>query len=85
MGSNNTILSVVVIAVVLGLIMTVIPEKTVTLKKLLEDLNEVVQYFLNWLINKCAPIGIFCMICRALAVYGVEYILPTVAWIVTTI
>lgn len=85
MSSNNTILSVVVIAVVIGLVMTLIPEKTQTLKKVLEDLNEVVQYFLNWLINTCAPVAIFCMITRALAVYGIEYILPTLAWIVTTI
>ncbi len=85
MSSNNSILSVVVIAIVLGLIMTMIPEQTETLKKVIEDLNAVVQYFLNWLINKCAPIGIFCMITRALAVYGVEYIMPTVAWIITTI
>jgi len=85
MSSNNSILSVVVIAIVLGLVMTVIPEKTKNLKAVIEDANEVVQYFLNWLIDKCAPIGIFCMIARALAVYGVEYILPTVAWIVTTI
>lgn len=85
MSSNNTILSVVVIAVVFGLVMTIIPEKTATIKKVIEDLNEIVQFFLNWLINKCAPIGIFCMISRALAVYGIEYILPTVAWIVTTI
>jgi len=85
MASNNSILSVVVIAVVLGLVMTVIPGKTQSLKRVIEDLNEVVQYFLNWLINKCAAVGIFCMITRALAVYGVEYILPTVAWIVTTI
>ncbi len=85
MSSNNTILSVVVVAIVLGLVMTMIPEKTRTLKKLLEDLQEVVQLFLNWLINTCSPIAIFCMITRALAVYGVEYIMPTVAWIVTTI
>ena len=56
MSSNNTILSVVVIAIVLGLIMTMIPEKTENLKKVIEDINEVVQYFLNWLINKCAPV-----------------------------
>ncbi len=85
MSSNNTILSVVVIAIVLGLVMTMIPEKTKTLKAFLEDLQEVVQYFLNWLINTCSPIAIFCMITRALAVYGVEYIMPTVAWIITTI
>ncbi len=85
MSSNNTILSVVVIAVVMGLVMTAIPEKTRNLKKVVEDLNEVVQFFLNWLINKCAAVGIFCMITRALAVYGIEYILPTATWIVTTI
>ena len=85
MSSNNSILSVVVIAIVLGLIMTIIPEKTKRLKGVIEDLNEVVQHFLNFLINKCAAIGIFCMITRALAVYGIEYIMPTVSWIVTTI
>lgn len=84
MSSNNSILSVVVVAVVMGLIMTAIPEKTIALKNVISALNEVVQYFLNWLIGKCAPIGIFCMITRALAVYGIEYILPTVAWIITT-
>lgn len=85
MSSNNTILSVVVITVVVGLVMTAIPEKTQNLKKIITDLNEVVQYFLNWLINRCAAVGIFCMITRALAVYGLDYIMPTVAWIVTTI
>lgn len=85
MSSNNTILSVVVITVVVGLVMTAIPDKTQNLKKVITDMNEVVQYFLNWLINKCAAVGIFCMITRALAVYGLEYIMPTVAWIVTTI
>lgn len=85
MSSNNSILSVVVIAIVLGLVMTIIPEKTSRLKGVIEDLNEVVQHFLNFLINKCAAIGIFCMITRALAVYGIEYIMPTVSWIVTTI
>ena len=41
--------------------------------------------FLNFLINKIAPIAIFCMIVRALAVYGIEYISPTMMWIVVTI
>ncbi len=85
MSSNNTILSVVVIAVVLGLIMATLPAGTVTLQKVFNELFEVVQFFLSWLITNCAPIGIFCMIARALAVYGTEYILPTFAWILTTI
>ena len=84
-STNNTILSVVVVAIVLGLCMTAMGEKADPLKKVIENLNDVVQMFLNFLINKIAPVAIFCMITRTLAVYGVEYIGPTLVWIVTTI
>ncbi len=85
MSTNNQILSVVVFAVVLGLCMAVMGERATPLKNVIENLNEVVQMFLNFLINKTAPIAIFCMITRALAVYGIEYIAPTLVWIATTI
>lgn len=85
MSTNNAILSVVVFAVVLGLCMAVMGEKANPLKAVIENLNDVVQMFLNFLINKTAPIAIFCMITRALAVYGIEYIAPTLVWIATTI
>lgn len=84
-SSNNSILSVVVVAIVLGLCMTMMGEKADPLKKVIENLNDVVQMFLNFLINKVGPTAIFCMITRTLAVYGVEYIGPTLVWIVTTI
>lgn len=84
-SSNNTILSVVVVAIVLGLCMTVLGEKTEPLRKVIENLNDVVQLFLNFLIDKIGPFAIFCMITRTLAVYGVEYIRPTLVWITTTI
>lgn len=84
-SSNNSILSVVVVAIVLGLCMTMMGEKADPLKKVIENLNDVVQMFLNFLINKVGPVAIFCMITRTLAVYGVEYIGPTMVWIVTTI
>ena len=84
MSTNNTILSVVVFAIVLGLCMTIMGEKADPLKKVIENLNDVVQMFLNFLINKTAPIAIFCMITRALAVYGIEYIRPTLVWVATT-
>ncbi|MBQ6775561.1 MAG: dicarboxylate/amino acid:cation symporter [Synergistaceae bacterium] len=85
MSTNNAILSVVVFAVVLGLCMAVMGERAKPLKDVIDNLNEVVQMFLNFLINKTAPIAIFCMITRALAVYGIEYIAPTLVWIATTI
>lgn len=60
-------------------------EKAAPLKRVIEVLNDVVQMALNFLINKVAPVAIFCMIARAFAVYGVEYISPTLVWIATTI
>lgn len=85
LSSNNAILSVVVVAIVLGLCMTAMGEKADPLKRVIETLNDVVQMTLNFIINKVAPVAIFCMIARAFAVYGVEYISPTLVWIATTI
>lgn len=84
-ASNNAILSVVVTALILGLCMTYLKEKAEPLKQVIESLNEVIQLFLNFLIDKVGPVAIFCMITRALAVYGVEYIRPTLVWMMTTI
>ena len=64
---------------------TTMGEKAAPLKRVIEVLNDVVQMALNFLINKVAPVAIFCMIARAFAVYGVEYISPTLVWIATTI
>lgn len=85
LSSNNAILSVVVVAIVLGLCMTAMGEKADPLKRVIETLNDVVQMTLNFIINKVAPVAIFCMIARAFAVYGIEYISPTLVWIATTI
>ena len=49
------------------------------------DHNDIIQMFLNFLIDRVGPVAIFCMICRTLAVYGVEYIRPTLVWMITTI
>ena len=85
MSTNTTILSVVVIAIVLGLCITKMGEKANPIKSVIQNLNDIVQMFLDFLINKIAPIAIFCMITRALAVYGYEYISPTLVWIASTI
>lgn len=84
-SSNNEIISVVVVAIILGLCMTMLGSKTEPLRKVIENLNDVIQLFLNFLIDKIGPVAIFCMITRTLAIYGIEYIRPTLVWIVTTI
>lgn len=84
-SSNSSILSVVVIAIALGLCITAMGEKAKPLKNVIENLNDVVQMYLNFLIDRCGPIAIFCMITRTFAIYGIEYIKPTLVWIITTI
>ena len=84
-SSNNSILSVVVVAIIMGLGMTAMGKKADPLKHVLESLNELVQRFLDFLIDEVGPLAIFCMITRTLAIYGIEYIGPTMVWIVTTI
>ncbi|HUM83027.1 MAG TPA: dicarboxylate/amino acid:cation symporter [Lachnospiraceae bacterium] len=84
-SSNNAVLAVVTISVILGLCMTKMGKKAEPLKNVIENLNDIIQMFLNFLINKIGPVAIFCMITRALAVYGTEYIKPTLVWMVTTI
>lgn len=82
-GSNNRILAVVVVAIIIGLCLNKLGEKTEPLKKVLESGNEVIQLYLTFLINKVGPVAIFCLISRTFAIYGIEYIAPAAAYIVS--
>lgn len=85
MGSNNSILAVVVTAVIIGLAMNALGEKADVLKKLMSCISNIVQVYMEFLINKISPIAIFCMISRTFATYGIEYIRPTLSFMVATI
>ena len=82
-SSNNSILAVVVVAIIIGLCMNALGEKTDPLKKVLESVNEVIQFYLTFLINKVGPVAIFCLISRTFAIYGTEYLAPAAAYIVS--
>ncbi len=81
-SSNNSILAVVVVAIIIGLCMNALGEKADPLKKVLESVNEIIQLYLTFLINKVGPIAIFCLISRTFAIYGTEYLAPAAAYIV---
>ena len=81
-SSNNSILAVVVVAIIIGLCMNALGEKADPLKKVLESVNEIIQLYLTFLINKVGPIAIFCLISRTFAIYGTEYLAPASAYIV---
>ena len=82
-SSNNSILAVVVVAIILGLCMNALGEKADPLKKVLESLSEVINLYLTFLINKVGPLAIFCLISRTFAIYGTEYLAPAAAYIVS--
>lgn len=82
-STNNSILAVVVVAIIMGLCMNSLGEKADPLKKVLESANEVIQMYLTFLINKVGPFGIFCLISRTFAIYGVEYLAPAAAYVVS--
>lgn len=83
--TNTSILAVVAIAVIMGLTMNALGKQADPVKKVLESLNEMIRVYMEFLINKISPIAIFCMISRTFATYGVEYLRPALAWIVSTI
>lgn len=69
-SSNNSILAVVVVAIVLGLCMNALGDKVDPLKKVLENFSDIINLYLTFLINKVGPVAIFCLISRTFATYG---------------
>lgn len=82
-STNNSILAVVFTAVVIGICMNALGEKAAALKKVFESANEIIQMYLNFLINKIGPVAIFCLVARTFAIYGAEYLKPAAAYIVS--
>ena len=82
-STNNSILAVVFTAVVIGICMNALGEKAAPLKKVFESANDVIQMYLNFLINKIGPVAIFCLVTRTFAIYGAEYLKPAAAYIVS--
>lgn len=85
-GDNTAVLAIVFLAVALGLCMNVLgTEKTATLKKLLQEINDVIVIFLNFVVTKFGPIAIFVLLSRTFATYGINYLKPAFVYVITTI
>ena len=85
-SSNTEVLAIVFLAAATGLCMNKLGfEKTTTMRRLLQELNDIVTVFLNFVVTKFAPIAIFLLISRTFATYGIEYIRPAVVYMVLTV
>ncbi|WP_058989756.1 dicarboxylate/amino acid:cation symporter [Anaerococcus rubeinfantis] len=84
LSSNNQILSVVIVGIIIGVALIFMAKEGEPIIRLFESFNTLIQKYINFLINYLSPLAIFCMVARALAVYGIEYIKPTMVWMITT-
>ncbi len=75
-STNGNVLAIVFIAVAMGLAMNTLEEETKTLKKLFEEVSKIITLFLSFVVNKFAPIGIFCLLTRTFAIYGIDSLRP---------
>ena len=84
-STNGNVLAIVFIAVAIGLAMNTLKDETKTLKKLFEEVSKIITLFLSFVVNKFAPIGIFCLLTRTFAIYGIDSLRPALAYVVTVV
>lgn len=84
-ANNQAIFSVVFISVILGISIGFLEDKAKNIKKVVEDLNNIITLFLDVLMNRVAPYAIFSLIVRAFALYGFSQIKPVISYILITI
>ena len=83
-STNGRVLSIVFIAVCVGLAINKTGKES-TIKALCEEINEIITIFLSFVVNKFGPIAIFCLLSRTFAIYGVNHLIPAMAYMVTVI
>lgn len=83
--NNGGVLAIVFLAVSVGLAMNQLKDRTKTLKKLFVELSDIISVCLSFVINKFAPYAIFCLLTRTFAAYGIDYLKPALAYVVTVI
>lgn len=83
--NNGGVLSIVFLAVSIGLAMNHLKNKTSTFKKLLVEISEIISVCLSFIINKFAPYAIFCLLTRTFAAYGINYLMPALAYVIAVL
>ena len=78
---NNSVLSIVFIAVVVGLgLNTLDNNKETAIYKLCEEISNIIVVFLNYVVKAFGPVAIFMLLCRTFATYGIDYLKPAIAY-----
>ena len=78
---NNSVLSIVFIAVVTGLCLNALNiGKESVIYRLCHEISKIIVVFLNFVVKKFGPIAIFMLLCRTFATYGIDYLKPALTY-----
>lgn len=78
---NNSVLSIVFIAVVVGLGMNKLGMgKESSIHQFCNEASRIIVVFLNYMVTKFGPCAIFMLLCRTFATYGIDYLKPALAY-----
>lgn len=84
-SDNGKVLAIVFIAVCVGIAINHLNEQIQVIHRLFEEVNKIITVCLSFVINKFAPIAIFALLTRTFAVYGIDYLKPAFAYVVTAV
>ena len=82
--NNGGVLAIVFLAVCVGLAINASKEKIEVLPKLCKEISNIITIFLTYVVDKFAPVAIFCLITRTFAVYGINFLAPAAVYMVVT-
>ncbi len=85
LSNNGGVLAIVVTAVVVGLAANALGEKVTVLPKLCEEISEIINKVLGFVVDRFGPAAIFCLITRTCAAYGVSHLRPAIAYMLLTV
>ncbi|MDO4594863.1 MAG: dicarboxylate/amino acid:cation symporter [Tissierellia bacterium] len=80
--ANGDMLQVIIFAVIVGLLIANLQEKTETLGNIITEVNDLMMS-MTMGVMKLAPIGVFCLIARTFASLGYDVILSMISYMAT--
>ncbi|HAY61872.1 MAG TPA: dicarboxylate/amino acid:cation symporter [Acidaminococcaceae bacterium] len=83
MSVNNAVLSIVFLAIGVGLSMNFLKmDKQSAVYRLCQETSDIIVVFLNYVVKKFGPVAIFMLLSRTFATYGIAWLRPAVAYVV---
>ncbi len=84
-SSNGQVLAVVVLAIAVGLGINALHGRITVFKTLLQEINEIITVCLSYVIHHFGPVAIFILLTRTFAIYGIDHLLPALAYVLTAV